>query len=276
DLRIDLRTLLLRGTMTGNSSNLVPWSRLAGTPLGGRLLVKAGLDTRAGQSLDLTLDGEKLSSGSAKSRITIAQLGVTARLSDLLGTPFGTGRATLTGAGFPSGELASAMLTVESPRPGRFTFGGETKGKLVEPLTLALGGTAEIASNGIELRVSRLGGAVGAARNLSIGSVGRLAGYGDAAGTLTLDASIGGTVTAPQGRFSLSGRELRFAPSKRQRMPISGLDLAGTWNGRELALTGKANGHQGDRLEPNGSAPLVLTSGMNVAVPPQGRLALRL
>ena len=59
-------------------------------------------------------------------------------------------------------------------------------------------------------------------------------------------------------------------------MPISGLDVAGTWNGRELALTGKANGHQGDRLELNGSAPLVLTSGMSVAVPPQGRLALRL
>ena len=33
----------------------------------------------------------------------------------------------------------------------------------------------------------------------------------DASGTLMLDANVGGTVGAPQGRFTLSGRSLRFA-----------------------------------------------------------------
>jgi hypothetical protein len=50
-----------------------------------------------------------------------------------------------------------------------------------------------------------------AARNLSIASAARLAGYQDIGGTVMLDANVGGTVGAPQGRFTLSGHSLRFA-----------------------------------------------------------------
>ena len=60
----------------------------------------------------------------------------------------------------------------------------------------------------------------------------------------------------------MSGREFRFALPKQQRLPTLGLDLGGTWNGRELAVNGRVNGIKGDTLELSGTAPLVLTPTM--------------
>jgi translocation and assembly module TamB len=113
-------------------------------------------------------------------------------------------------------------------------------------------------------------------RDLPLASMSRLAGYHDVSGRAALDVSIGGTMVAPHGRFNVSGRGLRFALPKQQRLPTLGLDLGGTWNGRELSLNGKVSGIKGDRLELSGSAPLALTPALAIAVPPQGRLALRL
>jgi translocation and assembly module TamB len=325
DLRIDLATKLARGNIALRAAELAPWSRLAGLPLAGRLDARAELDGRGGQSLDLTLSGDRLSSGAAGARVAIGHVAATARLNDLLGTPHGTARATLTGATFPSGGLASATLTLDSKRPGSFAFGAEAKGNVIEPLTLALDGTGEIAPGGaIDIRVARLSGALGTdrfqltrpltlskrgndlvlaglalsvgsgqitgnaarrgavlsadltARHLPVAAAARLAGYRDVSGTASGDINIGGTIAAPQGRFSVTGRELRFALRKQQRLPTLGLDLGGIWNGRELALNGKVSGIKGDRLELSGTAPLVLTPTLGVAVPPQGRLALRL
>src|SRR5207248_1167813 len=76
--------------------------------------------------------------------------------------------------------------------------------------------------------------------------------------------------------FTVSGQALRFALPKQQRLPTLGLDLDGTWNGREVALNGKVRGIKGDRLELSGSAPVVLTPALAIGVPPQGRLALQL
>ncbi len=321
ELRIALNTLLTQGTITARVPNLALWSRLASLPLGGRLDLKAALEARGGQSLDLTLDGDRLSAGGGAA---LGHITATARLADLLGAPTGNGRATLTGVTFPSGGLTSATLTLDAPRPGKFTFNVQTSGKVIDPLTLALDGSGEIAAGSAEIRLSRLTGALGpdrlqlsqpltltkkgndlaltglalgigsgqitgnmakrgaalsadiAARNLPIASAGRLAGHREAGGTLSLQLNVGGTVTAPQGRFSMTGRELRFALAKAQHLPTLGLDVSGTWNGRELSLNGKVSGIKNDRLELSGSAPLVLTPSLGISVPPQGRLALRL
>ena len=136
-----------------------------------------------------------------------------------------------------------------------------------------------IGSGQITGNAARRGAALSAdvtGRNLPVASAARLAGYRDVSGTAGFDISIGGTMAAPHGRFTVSGRALRFALPKQQRLPTLGLDVDGTWNGRELALNGKVSGIKGDKLELSGSAPLVLTPALAIAVPPQGRLALRL
>jgi translocation and assembly module TamB len=327
DLRIDLGTRLTRGTVTAKAPDLAPWSRLAGVPLSGRIELRAGLEARNGQSIDLTVNGDRLSYGAADTRAALARLALTARLSDVLGTPYGNGRAALSGASFPSGGITSATLTLDSPRPGRFAFRAEAKGKIVEPLDLSLDGTGEIAPKtaAVDVRVSRLAGTLGpdrfrllhplslsrrgedvaisglalgigagritgsaarrgaalsaeiAARDLPIAAAARLAGYHDIGGTAGFDVAVGGTLAAPHGRFSLSGRHLHFALPDKSRLPTLGLDAAGTWNGREVSLTGRISGIKGDRLEVSGSAPLVLTAApFGVSVPARGRLALRL
>jgi translocation and assembly module TamB len=136
-----------------------------------------------------------------------------------------------------------------------------------------------IGSGQITGNAARRGNALSAdvtGRNLSLASAARLAGYHDVSGTAGFDISIAGTVAVPDGRFAVSGQGLRFAVSKQQRLPTLGLDLGGTWSGRELSLNGKVTGIKGDRLDLSGTAPLALTSALAVAVPPQGRLALRL
>ena len=140
-------------------------------------------------------------------------------------------------------------------------------------LALNFGG-GQVTGNG-----ARRGGALSlqlAARNLSVASAGRLAGYKDVAGTVTLDVAAGGTLAAPQGRFTLAARNLRLALPKQQRLPTLGIDLGGTWNGREMTLNGRVSGLQGEAIDLGGSLPLALTPAGNITVPPHGRLALRL
>src|SRR5437762_2067181 len=122
ELSVDLANLLTRGTVKAAVPDLTPWSRLVGTPLAGRLDATARLDSRAGQMLDLTISGDRVSSAVGGSRVTVGHHAATARLNDLLGTPFGTGRTTMTGVTFPSGDLSNATLTLDSPRPGRFAL----------------------------------------------------------------------------------------------------------------------------------------------------------
>ncbi len=327
DLRVERATLLARGKIAAKIPNLSPWSRIAGVPLSGSLDATAGLDTRAGQGVELKLTGERLSQGGGESRIALGRAEVTARLDDLLGTPYGNVRASLTSVSFASGGLSNATLTLDAPKPGRFAFRAEAKGRVVEPLTLAADGSGEFAAKtgAIELRVARFDGALGpdrfrltrpltiarrgddlaltglaasfgrgritgdaarrgntlslhlAARDLPVASAGRLAGYPGASGAVAFDAAVDGSVAAPRGRFSLSGRSLRFAPAREARLPTLALDLAGSWNGREVDLNGRVAGAKGDALGLAGSAPLVLDAQtLAVAVPPQGRLALRL
>jgi translocation and assembly module TamB len=326
DLRIEPKTLLTRGTVKAVLPDLAPWSRLTGTPLAGHLDATAELGVRSGQSLDLSVNADRLSFSTGGSRITVDHIAATTRLKDLFGTPSGGGRANITAVSFPAGGLTTATLSIDSPQPGRFAFDADARGTFTDPFSVSLAGTGELAPNGaaIDTRVSRVVGSLGAdriqlmrplsvakrgndlmlsglnlhigsgqitgnaarrgnalsadvtGRNLSLASAARLAGYHDVSGTAGFDISIAGTVAVPDGRFAVSGQGLRFAVSKQQRLPTLGLDLGGTWNGRELSLNGKVTGIKGDRLELSGTAPLALTSALAVAVPPQGRLALRL
>ena len=118
DLRVDRRTLLARGKIEAKLPDLSPWSRVAGVPLAGRLDATAGLDVRAGQGAELKATGERLAYGGGESRIALGRLEVTARLDDLLGTPYGKARAILTGAGLARGGAVERDGNARQPEAG--------------------------------------------------------------------------------------------------------------------------------------------------------------
>jgi translocation and assembly module TamB len=114
------------------------------------------------------------------------------------------------------------------------------------------------------------------AANLPIASVGRLAGYRKARGTLNAAATLGGTLRSPQGRMSLNVRELTVASSKHSRLKGLGLAVDGSWNGKNLDVKGQVTGLEGDQLALTGAAPLLLTPApLGISVPSDGRLALQ-
>ncbi len=321
-LRIALDTGLIRGSITGRAPDLARWSKLAGTPLGGNLEFGAGLDAHGGQLLDLSLTGTRLAAGTGSSRIAVGRIAVTTRFADILRAPSGTGRLSLASANFGAGELTSATLVLDAPRPGRFTFQGDAKGK---PLTMALAGDARLDPGWLELRLTRLTGTLDSDRilleqpltlskrgadlafsglaldfgtgritgrgglrgdalslalnaaNLPIASAGRLLGYPKARGSLTIAATLGGTLRAPQGHISVNARDLTLASSKRSQLPSLGFGVDGNWNGRNIDLKGQVTGLKGDTISFAGSAPLLLTpSPLGISVPPAGRLTLQL
>ena len=67
-----------------------------------------------------------------------------------------------------------------------------------------------------------------------------------------------------------------MAAARQERLPTLALDFSGNWNGRDIDLNGRVTGAKGDALSLAGSAPLALDpQTLAVAVPPQGRLAMR-
>src|SRR6202011_2127570 len=159
---------------------------------------------------------------------------------------------------------------------------------LEQPLTLSKRG-GDLAFSGLALdfgtgRITGSGGVRGEsvsltlnAANLPIASGGRLFGYPKARGSLTIAATLGGTLRAPQGRISVNARELTLASSKHSRLPSLGLGVDGNWNGRSIDLKGQVTGLKGDTISFAGSAPLLLTpSPLGISVPPEGRLSLQL
>jgi translocation and assembly module TamB len=323
-LRIARESLVTRGSVSATMPDLSRWSRLLGVPLSGSVNLKAGLDARSGQSLDMTVSADHLTSGTGPSQAALRHLAISARLSDLFGMPTGKAQATLTAASFPAGGLANTNLTIDSTRPGRFVFAAETKGKLAEQVAISLGGECDLASHdaGIEIHLARLTGSIGSdtfqlrqplilakrgsnltlsdlalslgggqvhgnaalrgnslsaqftARDLSVAAIARPAGYKDASGTVTLEASLSGTIAAPQGRFTLSGQALRIALQKQPRLPTLALNADGTWNGRTADVKGRVAGAKGDALDFTASAPLVLSAApLAISMPPQGSLS---
>lgn len=162
-LRIALDTGLLRGSVAGRMPDLGRWSKLAGTPLAGSLEFSVGLDAHAGQAIDLSVNGARLAAGAGSSAIAANRLAVTARFSDVLRAPSGSGRVSLTSAAFGAAQFATATLSVDAPRPGRFVFQGDAKG---QPLTLALAGDGGLEPGRFDLRLTRLTGSLGGDRIL--------------------------------------------------------------------------------------------------------------
>ena len=161
--RVALDTGLIKGSLTGRAPDLAAWSKLAGMPLGGNIEFGAGLDTRNGQSIDLSASGSRLAFGAGASRIALGRLDLAARFADILRLPSGTGRLSLASASIGANEFTTASLTLDAPRPGHFAFQTDAKGK---PLTLAVSGDGSLASGGIDLRLNRLIGSYGPDRLL--------------------------------------------------------------------------------------------------------------
>ena len=162
-LRVALDTGLVRGSIAGRAPDLARLSGLAGMPLGGSLELSAGLDARGGQFLDLSLIGNQLAAGTGSSHVGVGRLALTARFTDILRTPSGTGCLSLTSASIGAGEIATATLALDAPRPGRFVFQGDAKG---QPLTVALAGEGGLEPGRAELRLTRLSGSLGSDRIL--------------------------------------------------------------------------------------------------------------
>ena len=97
--------------------DLAPWSRLAGMPLDGKIDLQAKLAAQRGQTLDLKLNGDGLATGNGGGRIALGRIAVSAKIADALGTPSGSGQATLTGVIFAAGNIAKASLNLDSPVP---------------------------------------------------------------------------------------------------------------------------------------------------------------
>ena len=317
-LRIAPDTGLIRGSISGRAPDLGRLSKLAGMPLVGSFEFVAGLDAQRGQAVDLSANGTRLTAGG----IGIGRLALTARLTDIMRAPSGTARMSASSVTFGTGEFASATLTLNALRPGRFAFQGDANGK---PLTIALAGEVGIEPDRAELRLNRLTGSLDRDRllleqpltlsksgtdlvfsnlaldwesgritgnggvrgealslslnaaNLPIGSVARLAGSRSIRGNLGLTATIAGTLRAPQGRLSVSARDLTLASSRYSRLTSLGLAANGNWNGRSLDLSGQVTGLKGDRVSFGGSVPLLLNPApLGISVPPDGRLALQL
>ena len=160
-LRIALDTGLMRGSVAGRSADLAAWSKLAGTPLGGSVEFGVGLDAPGGQLVDISVNGTKLAAGAGSSRIAAGRLTATARFADILRAPSGSARLSLSTASFGASELATATLSLDAPRPGRFVFQGDAKG---QPLTVALAGDGALEPGRADLRLNRLAGSLGGER----------------------------------------------------------------------------------------------------------------
>jgi len=288
-LVIDLATRLVRGTLSARLPTLARWSALTGLPLAGSVELKASLEPKDGQAVDLDARGDRLSLG----RLAIGRAEAAAHLTDAFGAAVGKARLRLAAVALGPGRFDTATLSVASTRPGRFAVTADARGRFGDPVSLAARG--EVEPGAMEFRLASLDAALGSGRiagsatlrgralsarltahNLPVAAAARLAGYDGAGGTLSLDAAVSGTTAAPRGHFTLAGRGLTVAQGG-QRLPALGIDATGDWNGRDLRLDGKLGGLKGEALAFHGSLPVVLTSApLSLRLPPSGHVAMRL
>src|SRR5207237_9152472 len=96
-------------------------------------------------------------------------------------------------------------------------------------------------------------------------------------GTLAIAANLGGTMRAPQGRFSVNARQISLSSAKNPQLPNLGLNVDSNWNGRSLDVKGQVIGLKGDQIGFSGAVPLLLNPApLGISVPTNGRLALQL
>lgn len=148
----------LDGTLDATAPTLEPWSALAGMPLAGSATLTAKLAGDKGQSLALTLDGKAL----AVAGVRAERLHATARLADLLATPTGEAELGLEQASYDRATATRLILHGKSERPGRFALTLGAEGRAGEAYTLSADAEASFDRSGIELRLERLAGKLGA------------------------------------------------------------------------------------------------------------------
>ncbi|HEV8679677.1 MAG TPA: translocation/assembly module TamB domain-containing protein, partial [Stellaceae bacterium] len=263
--RIDRATLLTRGTLSGRVPDLTRWSRLTGISLGGAIAFKAALEGGAGQNLDMTLTGDRLSWSTGAARLGLGRLAASARLTDLLGTPAGKAQATVTGLTIPSGSLDQANLSLASTQPGRFTFTADAKGRFVDPVSLAIGGEYAPGPRraGTELRIARLAGSFGKDR-FSLTAPLTLAQRGDDLSLSNLALALGsGQIT---GNAELRGTALSARLAARN-LPVAPVARLAGYPGAGGTVTLDAN-LAGTTAAPRGHATLS-GRGLSVALPNQ-------
>jgi len=113
--------------------------------------------------------------------------------------------------------------------------------------------------------------------DLPIGGIARLAGYPNVHGELSGAVTLGGSVRAPRGRFTIRAERLALAVSRQTQVPHLGLTVDGDWNGRAVDMRGQVTGLHGDRIALTGAFPLVLSEApWAISLPSQGRLAVNL
>jgi translocation and assembly module TamB len=220
-LRVALDTYLTQGSINGRVPDLARLSKLAGTPLGGSLDFGGKFEDRRGQSVDVSLTGSRLAAGAGSSRLAVGRIELTAKFADVLRAPSGMGRLSLASASLGTSELTTATLALDAPRPGRFAFQGDAKGR---PLTLALAGDGGLEPGRTELRLTRLAGSLGNDR-ISLDQPLTLSKRGAdlAFSGLSLDFGTG-RIT---GNGSLRGQSLSLALNAANLSTASGARLAG-------------------------------------------------
>src|SRR5262249_14805281 len=128
--------------------------------------------------------------------------------------------------------------------PGRFELHltrlagllGDDRISLEQPLTLSKRG-ADIAFSGLSLsfgtgRITGSGGVRGESLALAlnvadfpIASGARLMGYHNLRGSLAAAANLGGTLRAPQGRFSVNASRISLSSAKNPQLPKLGVTI---------------------------------------------------
>jgi translocation and assembly module TamB len=169
-----------------------------------------------------------------------------------------------------AGSLGSDRILLEQP----LTLSKRGADLAFSNLALDFG-TGRISGNGA-VRGQSLSLTMNSA-NMPIASAGRLLGYPKAKGSLTIAATLGGTLQAPVGHMSMNARELTLASLKHSGVPALGIGMNGDWNGRNMDLKGQVTGLKEDTISFAGAVPLLLTpSPLGLSVPPAGRLDLQL
>ena len=127
-LRIALDTGLVQGSVSGRAPDLSRLSKLAGMPLGGSFELTAGLDAKKGQSVELSANGTRLAAGG----VGIGRLALSARMADVLRTPSGTARLSLSSVNFGGGEFASATVALDLRITWPLYIPGRRQGQAVD------------------------------------------------------------------------------------------------------------------------------------------------
>jgi translocation and assembly module TamB len=164
---------------------------------------------------------------------------------------------------------------------------GSDEAKLLQPATLALG-TAETRLIGLDLDLAggHLGGDAALSRDratlkldgkqLPLAVAGHLIGR-SLSGALDFAADLDGTLAAPNGKITVSGRDIRITEPEGSAIPPVAFDLSLLPRAGQVALDGQASMPDARLLTVTGALPLDLAASSFADVIPANRpLALKL